>query len=200
MRPAYRVTSASHERERTAARTQTVARAPGASPMHESRAELPPRRTGRNVSGREADDSGMEADRCVPELVDYWANQFTSGHFLPGDVTMADSITIRRLTIATVLRLTLLGAVYSLVPLFILMGALTFFGYSPPFEFVWNGEPLTGLPALLVSPFMGLFFAALSGLSMGVCVFAGLWMYSLFRTVDISYLPSEPASSKPDVC
>lgn len=112
---------------------------------------------------------------------------------------MADSITIRRLTIATVLRLTLLGAVISMVPFFMLMGALSFlFGVSP-IELIWDGQPLTGLPALLASPFMGLFFAALTGLILGIGIFAGLWIYSRFRPIDISYLPSETTSSKSDV-
>lgn len=103
---------------------------------------------------------------------------------------MQTTITIRRLTIATVLKLALLGAILAILPAFMLGGALSFFGIQA-MDMTWNNQPLSGLPALLASPFMGLFFGAILGLFTGLLTFAGLWLYSLLRPMNIAYLPVE---------
>jgi len=96
-----------------------------------------------------------------------------------------ESIDIKRLRIGTVYKLVCVGLLTGLVPLCLFFGILAFFGFD---TVEWNGESLTGLKGLLAGPIMGLFLALMFTAFFGSVIALGLWLYSFFKPIRLTYL------------
>ena len=101
---------------------------------------------------------------------------------------MDNMIEVKRLRGGTLFKLVFVGNAVFLTALTLLMGGLAFFGAN---TLQWNGEYLTGLPALLAAPFMGVFMALVFSALAWISLFCGLWLYSRFRTMRLEYIPVE---------
>lgn len=101
---------------------------------------------------------------------------------------MSKTIVIRRLRAGSLLKLIFIGNLGFLLPFTALMGILALFGAS---TITWNEQPLTGLPALLSAPVLGLFLAAFFSAFAWVSMFLGLWLYAQFRPLSLEYFPTD---------
>ena len=97
---------------------------------------------------------------------------------------MYKSLTIQQLTTATVFKLVAIGSLFSCVPVFFVMSLLSAMGNS---TMQWNGQALTGIRALLLSPFIGLVVAFMTTVFVGTLLALGLWIFSLIRPVELQY-------------
>jgi hypothetical protein len=93
-------------------------------------------------------------------------------------------LTVRRLSTPTVYCLFFVGLLCGALPIFLMLGVLSYFGIS---TLTWNDKPLTGVSALLGGPFIGLFIALLGTAFFGTIAAVGLWIYSKFSTLKIQY-------------
>ena len=100
-------------------------------------------------------------------------------------------VLIRRISAGTVFKLVGVGLLFSLLPFTILMGCTASLGLN---SLTWNGQPLTGITALVASPFIGLFLVAIFTMFLGTAMAFGLWVYSLLGPFGISYKAAGPAS------
>ena len=80
-----------------------------------------------------------------------------------------------------------IGLLYSIVPFTMLAGLLSFFGPEVA-TVTWGGGPLTGFPALIVSPLVGLFLGLLFAAILGTMIAFGLWLYSKVGPLQIRVL------------
>jgi hypothetical protein len=97
-------------------------------------------------------------------------------------------LTVRRLAVGSVLRLIAVGFCFSLVPFFVLMGILAGFGKS---TLTWNGAPVYGLKAVLLSPVMGVMAALLFTAVAGMGIVLGLWIYSKWKPLRLTVLEDD---------
>jgi hypothetical protein len=74
-----------------------------------------------------------------------------------------------------------------MVPLFTVIGLMSTLGMG---SVQWNGQALTGLKGLLMSPFIGLFMALLLAGLVGSLLAFGLWLWSLVRPLQLTYWPT----------
>jgi hypothetical protein len=95
------------------------------------------------------------------------------------------TISARRLRTGTIFRLAAAGLFFSIIPFFVLMGILALFGLN---SVKWNNVPIYGVKALLVSPLMGVFAAALLTAIVGVGMSFGLWVYSRLYRMELRVL------------
>lgn len=95
------------------------------------------------------------------------------------------SMTIRRIKTGSIFRLLAASFFCSLIPFSILMGILGFFGFD---TLSWNNQPLHGVTALVASPFIGVFIAAIFTGFIGLLIAFGLWIFSKFRPIKIEVL------------
>ncbi|WP_456975581.1 hypothetical protein [Luteimonas sp. A277] len=93
-------------------------------------------------------------------------------------------ICIARLSAGSVFKLVGIGLLCSMLPLTILMGVTAYFGLN---SLVWNGQPVTGITALITAPFMGLFLVALFTALHGTSIAFGLWVYSFIGPLEIAF-------------
>jgi hypothetical protein len=91
-------------------------------------------------------------------------------------------ITIQRLSAGTVYKLAAIGLACSLLPLFTFFGVLAALGAQ---TITWNGQHLTGLSGLAMSPVLGLMMTGVGTLLMGSACAFGLWLYSFVRPMSI---------------
>lgn len=99
---------------------------------------------------------------------------------------MTQRIRVRRLRAATVFKICVLGSVVGFFLICALLSIPGFFGAEVVY---WNNTYVTGPAALIVGPFIGLIAGAVFGLFFGVSVYAGLRLYSMFRDLEIEYVP-----------
>lgn len=97
---------------------------------------------------------------------------------------MEDRITIRRLRFRTVVKLVAIGNLCSLVPFSLVTGILSLLGAG---TVQWNDQPITGFAGLIASPFVGLFLAGIWTILCAIPVSLGLWAFSKFRPITVSY-------------
>jgi hypothetical protein len=97
-----------------------------------------------------------------------------------------ESLTVRRLSITTLLMMLATGYVLSLVPFCLCLGVLAQFGAA---TITWNGNALTGIGALVASPFIGLAIALVLTVLTGLFLAIGLWLFSRFRPLTLAYAP-----------
>jgi len=98
---------------------------------------------------------------------------------------MFETLQIQRFSFGTVYKILFLASTFSMVPLAILMGLFAFFGAE---TIVWNGQHLTGLMGLIASPFVGIMMALIFTGFLGTLFACGLWLYSKFRPLHLSYI------------
>ena len=95
-----------------------------------------------------------------------------------------NSIIVHRLRTGTIYRITAIGAVFGMIPLFTVVGVLGSMGLV---SLTWNGEVVTGPRALIIGPMMGVLFALLSVALFGSAIALGLWLYSKIRPLSLEY-------------
>lgn len=89
-------------------------------------------------------------------------------------------IMVRQLRAGTIYKLLLIGLLVSIVPLCLAFGVAGFFGAD---TVKWNGQPIHGAAALMVSPVLGILFAVMCSALGGTLTCIGLWIYSFFRPI-----------------
>lgn len=94
------------------------------------------------------------------------------------------TLNVRQLSTSSVYKLVALGSVCALVPLFTVIGVLSTLGVG---AVQWNGQALTGIKGLLMSPFIGLLMALLLTALVGSLLAFGLWLWSFVRPVQLTY-------------
>lgn len=99
---------------------------------------------------------------------------------------MFETLKITRFSFGTVYKILAIASLFSMVPLSVLMGLFAFFGAE---TIVWNGQHLTGLMGLIVSPLVGFMLALIFTGFLGTLFACGLWFYALFRPLEIEYHP-----------
>jgi hypothetical protein len=95
---------------------------------------------------------------------------------------------ISRISVGTIFKLVGVGLMFSLFPFMILMGCTAALGMN---SLLWNNQPITGWPALVAAPFIGLFLVAFLTMFLASAISFGLWIYSLLGPFSISYKPFE---------
>lgn len=94
------------------------------------------------------------------------------------------TLTVRQLSTGTIYKLVACGSVCALVPLFTVIGLLATLGVG---TVQWNGQLLSGLKGLLLSPFIGLLVALMITALVGSLIAFGLWLLSMLRPVQLTY-------------
>ncbi|MFC3148625.1 hypothetical protein [Piscinibacterium candidicorallinum] len=89
---------------------------------------------------------------------------------------------VERIATGSVFKLLGAGLVFSLVPFATVMGVLALAGAN---TVTWNGKALTGFTGLAASPLIGFFLALFFTALLGVCMAAGLWLYSRFWPLEL---------------
>jgi hypothetical protein len=95
---------------------------------------------------------------------------------------MYEKIVVERVSAATVLKLICIGMAASIIPFAVLMGLLATGGAS---TLQWNGQPITGLWALISAPLIGIFCSAVMTIFCAPLMMLGLWLYSLVRPITL---------------
>jgi hypothetical protein len=99
---------------------------------------------------------------------------------------MYEKIVVERVSAGTVIKLTCIGMAASIIPFAVLMGLLATGGAS---TLQWNGQPITGLWAVISAPFIGIFCSALMTIFSAPLMILGLWLYSLLRPITLRVKP-----------
>ena len=107
---------------------------------------------------------------------------------------MDNAINVKRLRGGSVFKLLLIGNLAFFLPLSLLAGVMSMFGVS---TITWNNQVVTGFPALLVSPLSGALFALVISVLGWISVFIGLWIYSVFRPLELEFIPLTDDGAKP---
>lgn len=97
---------------------------------------------------------------------------------------MTQDLTIRRLRAGTLLRIYMTGLLFVFTPFTILCGIAALFGAD---TIVINGSHVHGSFALVASILLGPIFSIVFSLGFLVVTWPGLWIYSRFRTITISF-------------
>lgn len=103
---------------------------------------------------------------------------------------MTQVIQIKRLRGASIFKLCILGNCIGFTLVCMGLSIPAFFGSD---VLKWNDTYLTGGPALIAGPFVGLFIGGMCGLFSGFFMYIGLRIYALFRTIEIEYQPADEA-------
>ena len=98
---------------------------------------------------------------------------------------MSSQIEIKRFTLDTVFRLLLFGSLFSFVPFSIIVGVLSLFGQA---SFTLDDQLITGIPALIYSPFIGLFTSLVFTGIFGIFISFGLWLFSKLKPFVVRYI------------
>lgn len=98
-------------------------------------------------------------------------------------IAMFKFVEIYRLSAGSVFKLVAIGSFCSIIPLCMLFGVFALFGAH---TLSWNGQPVTGVSALLAAPFIGAFIGGIFAVFFGSMCALGLWIYSRFLTLTIS--------------
>ena len=102
------------------------------------------------------------------------------------------SIVVHRLRNGSVYRLSAIGAVFGMIPLFTVFGILASMNL---FTLTWNSEAVSGPKALIVGPLMGVLFAVVCIALFGSVMALGLWIYSKFKPLTLEFEEAQPATS-----
>lgn len=96
------------------------------------------------------------------------------------------TLQIQRLRSGSLFKLLFLGNVFFWLPFSALTGIMGYFGAA---DITWNDVPVQGITALLSALFSGLFMCVFLSVFLWVVLFSGLWLYSLFRSLELEYIP-----------
>lgn len=97
---------------------------------------------------------------------------------------MIGVLEVRRLTTGSVFKLVAVGLFSAWVPLMLLFGLAAMFGAG---TVSWQGNEVSGVPALFTAVFAGVLMAGLGTLLFGATMALGLWLYSLLRPMELVY-------------
>ena len=107
-------------------------------------------------------------------------------------MSQKQTLTITRLTVASVFKLQFIGIGLVLVPLYTVIGLMACLGHD---ILAFQGRYIHGAPALLVGFLVGLISAILLALLAGLVSSLGLWLYSRLRPLALGVITPEPAPS-----
>jgi hypothetical protein len=99
---------------------------------------------------------------------------------------MNDKIVVRRLRGGSLFKLIFIGNFTFFLPFSLIAGILAMFGAD---SVTWNQQPVTGIPAFIVSLFGGLLTGLVLSALGWVAMFIGLWIYSRFKSIQLEYIP-----------
>lgn len=91
-------------------------------------------------------------------------------------------VSVKQIKPGSIYRILLIGLGTSLMLLCFIFGLLACFGYD---TLNWNNKPIHGLLALPASLVMGFFFSVMMTAIIGTLTYAGLWLYSRFRRLEV---------------
>lgn len=94
------------------------------------------------------------------------------------------NLTIKRLSLGSIFKLTLIGLVVGLLPLMIVFGIMGVFGME---TVKWEDEPVTGPAALIAAPLIGLLIAVIFTILLSPVMWLGQWLYAKYKSVTIRY-------------
>jgi hypothetical protein len=102
-------------------------------------------------------------------------------------------ISLDRLYVGSIYKLTFLGLAGSLIPMCLLSGFFALFGAN---TVRWNGQPIHGVDGLLLAPVFGMIFVGILSVLLGTSLVVGLWLYSKFLPIslwakNVIHLPPE---------
>ncbi len=100
---------------------------------------------------------------------------------------MSTTVRIKRLTIGTLFKLVALGTLIPIVALCLLCGLLALGGME---TVQVNGNAVTGAGGLLAAAIMAPIFWLVITVLGWLSLFVGLWLFSLVRPIQISFVPS----------
>ena len=100
------------------------------------------------------------------------------------------SLDVQRVKGGTLVMLSVWGNLIGCTIMFAVFGALGFFGLH---TLTFNHEYITGWPALLGGPFMGLMFGLIWGLFNALTMYLGLRLLSLFKPLHVELVVDENA-------
>lgn len=93
-----------------------------------------------------------------------------------------EAVSVQRLSVGTVYKLWWVGLTLGMVPVGVLFGVLSLFGFN---TVTWNGQPLYGVSGLMAGPLIGVFVALIFTGILGSAAALGLWLYSKFRPLTL---------------
>lgn len=96
-------------------------------------------------------------------------------------------ITVSKLSSGTLFKIVIIGLLFSLVPLFFVLGLATWLGVG---SIQWNGRSLHGLAAIFMSPLIGVLLAIMLAFLLGSLMALGLWVYAWLRPIRLRYYAS----------
>ena len=97
------------------------------------------------------------------------------------------ALTIQRLRGATIFKLILLGNTIGAAVLMSVLGIFTLFGTE---IIQWDGQYLTGMRGLLLSPLIGTVLGFIFGLFTALFTYVGLRLFARFKLFTIEYVPA----------
>lgn len=102
-----------------------------------------------------------------------------------------ETLVVSRVRGSSIVKLIVLGSVVGCSAITTLFGIAALFGAE---VLQWNGQYVTGIKALITSPFMGAFFGVVFGLFSSIFTYVGLRVYSLFRGLSVEYVPAQSSA------
>ena len=97
---------------------------------------------------------------------------------------------VRRISAPTIYKVLFLGSAFSVFPYGALMGVLSLFGLN---TVTWNGAHVHGFWGLVTGTLIGVLFVLVLTLAVGSACAIGMWIYSKFEPISITYFSLEEA-------
>jgi hypothetical protein len=149
-----------------------------------------PRAWRRTAVARLARTLGRTVRPSVPDLLP--AAQSTRA-FMPSLTKMnKTTIQVVRLSAGTIYKSLFIGTIFSFLPLTTILGILALFGLN---TVTWNGAQVHGFGGLITGVLLGAFFCFFFTAVVGTACAFGLWLYSKFERVHISYFTQQAHSA-----
>jgi hypothetical protein len=103
------------------------------------------------------------------------------------------TVQVVRLSAGTVYKVAFIGSVFSLLLLCAVFGVLALFGFN---TVSWNGAQVYGFWGLVTGLLLGGFFCLFVPAFFGSACAFGLWLYSKFERIHVSYFLPSPDSTE----
>ena len=97
-------------------------------------------------------------------------------------------VEVKKVSAGTVYKLFVIGLTAGFLPIFLIFGVMGTFGME---ALTWNGQPVTGIKALLISPLMALFMSLIFTAILGSICALGLWIFSFIKPIKIEFTTSK---------
>ena len=99
---------------------------------------------------------------------------------------MSSAIKVKRLRGATIFKIVVFYSAIGCAVISTIFGLFALFGVE---TVQWNGEYVTGVKGLLVSPFVGFFAGGFLGLFVSIFVYIGSRIAALLGGMEIEFIP-----------